>query len=186
MSKKSINAWEKRFREEAISDDFRVFREHLIRLELPNEPRRMLEGTIKLVKMCASYCELDNQVNEFEDFLTIQTYQPLKTVEAKYAYTFDIHGMAYARVYVPSTISPVDLADLYGSPWHEYEVVGFGSLWISRPDWSPLSKDEVLEIEKAVSDDIYFDYSEEELNFWCDSSSDESFVLVSIQDKYDT
>lgn len=182
MNLEAIDTWEKKFRKDALEDNLTIFREHLRRLELPDEPELLLDGTIKLVRLCAGYCSLDNRDSEFNDFLAAQTYDPAKSIKAKYAYTFKIHTKAYARVFVEFTKDPLDLADIYGSPWHEYQVCGFDLLWISHLDWSPLSKDEAIEIEREVTEDILYDYSEEELNYWCDSSMFEEFVLVNIQD----
>ncbi len=142
----------------------------------------MLEGTIRLVRICSGYAALDRRGKGFGEFLTMQTYDPAKTNGAQYAYTFDIFRMAFARILVGANEGILDLADIYGSPWHEYEVVGFDCLWVSRPDWSPLSKGEAVEIETTITEDFRFDYTDDEIDIWCDDSLDETYLFVSVQD----
>lgn len=178
-----LGKWENEFRSASLADNFVIFRDHLKRLDLPDNPELMLEGTIHLARLCYGYSALDNRGKEFREHLSMQTYDPANAIGAKYAYTFNIHGMAFARIFVKSEDASLDLADIYGSPWHEYQVCGFDTLWISHPDWSPLTKDEVFDIEREVTNDILFDYSKDELNFWCSGDLDETYVLVNIQDE---
>jgi hypothetical protein len=56
-------------------------------------------------------------------------------------------------------LKTVDLADLLGHPWEDYEVAGYSRIWISHPDWTSLTS--------------------EELNFRFEAGLDESFLLVS-------
>ncbi|MCF7733295.1 MAG: hypothetical protein K9N23_16515 [Akkermansiaceae bacterium] len=177
-----MDKWEKEFRRAASADGFAIFRDHLRRLDLPDRPDLMLDGTIHLVRLCYCYSSLDKRSKSFNEFLGMQTYDPSEADGANYTYTFDIHRQAYARVFVKTKDGTLDLADIYGSPWQEYQVCGFDTLWISHPDWSRISEEEAIEIEREVSDDILYDYAKDELNFWCDKLLDETYVLVNIQD----
>ncbi len=185
MSEDILDRWEKDFRTAAFADGLAIFRDHLRRLDLPYNPHLMLEGTIRLVRMCSCYATVDDRKEQFDKFLAMQTYDPAKATEARYAYTFDIFGKAFARVLVQTKEGTLDLADLYGTPWNDYQVVGFHHLWVSHPDWSRLPKEEVTEIESVITSDLRFDYADDEIDFWCDDSLDETCLFVTVQDVYD-
>ena len=182
-TKLALAQWEKSFRADAKADDYLIFREHLRRLDMPEQPNMLLDGTVVFVQMCAAYLELDGQ--EVIEFLERQTYDPRKSSDMPYQVTFDIHRKAYARINLPATLRPVDLADLYGAPWNEYRVVGYCDIWISRIDEVPLSPDEIAKFETVVEEDLRFDYSEDELSFWFDPDTHDGVLKVSIQDVYD-
>lgn len=183
MIKNLISEWEEVFRSDAKKDNYSVFRDHMRRLDLPDKPELMLAGTIQMVIMCAAYCTLDRREKDFREFLELQTYDPSKSKGAKYAYTFDIVGLTYARVLVRETKSPLDLADLYGTPWEEHEVCGFSGLWVSHLDWSPIKEAELCALEKEIMDDVYFDYGKDEVDVWCDGDSSPKFVRVHIDEQ---
>lgn len=185
MAKDLFAEWAKSFRSDAEKDQYSVFRDHMLRLGLPDKPELMLAGTLQMVAMCSAFCTLDGRQKDFKEFLQLQTYDPSLSKKANFAYTFDIVRLTYARVLVATTKSPLDLADLYGVPWHEYEVCGFSGLWISHPDWSPIKKSELRALEKEIMDDIYFDYAKDEVDVWCDVDSSKEFVRVYIQDRSD-
>lgn len=75
-----------------------------------------------------------------------------------------------------------DLADLYEHPWREYHVCGYRCLWVSRTDGEDLSGDELAQIVTAVTEDLRFDYSDDELDFWFDDSAVEGLLQVTLQD----
>jgi hypothetical protein len=185
MSDSALDRWEQDFRAAARADDHARLREHLERLELPDEPRRLLEGTVALVRACSSYMEMDDREDDFESFLRVQSYHPEAAPDARYVFTFDLHGKAFARVLVETKVQTLDLADLYGHPWWDYQVVGFGRLWISHPDWSKLTDEEVLQLDEEVTNDLRFDYTEEEINFWFNQSLDGASLFVCVQDVHE-
>jgi len=182
-TKLALAQWEKSFRAEAKADDYRIFQEHLRSLNLPEKTNMLLDGTIVFVQMCVAYLELDGQ--EVIEFLDRQTYDPRKSNDMPYKVTFDIHRKAYARINLPASLRPVDLADLYGAPWNDYRVVGYCDIWISRIDEVPLSPDEIAKFETVVDEDLRFDYSEDELDFWFDPDTHDGVLKVSVQDVYD-
>jgi len=195
MNKELLDQWEQGFRIAARADDFAMFREHLKRLspwELlgrplrPDEPQLMLEATILMVRMCSAYATVDNRTKEFGQFLNMQKYNLAEATDARYVFTFDLCGKAFARVLVEKKMQTLDLADLYGSPWWDYEVVGFDSLWISHPDWSNLTNEERRQLEDEVTSDLRFDYAEDELDFWFDDSLDDVYHFVTLQDVYES
>jgi len=185
MNQENLDHWEEEFRAAAVADDFSIFRDHLRRIELPDTPDLMLEGTILIVRTCFSYCVLDQRSSSFDRFLAMQTYDPAKAIDARYSYTFDIFGRAFGRVLGDIDEAVLDLADLYGTPWQDFKLVGYRHLWVSHPDWRGLSKEDVTEIENSVTNDIRYDFPEEEVDLYCDDSTDKSYVLVTVQDVYD-
>ncbi len=195
MSEELLDRWEQDFRTAARADDCAMFREHLERLSpqehlgqllRADEPQLMLEATIRIVRMCSAYATVDDRAEEFGRFLNMQKYNPSEATDARYVFTFDLWGKAFARVLVETKVQTLDLADLYGSPWSDYEVVGFHHLWISHPDWTNLTKDELLHLEDEVTNDLRFDYAEDELDFWFDDSLDENYLFVTVQDVYES
>lgn len=179
----ALAQWEQSFRKDALADNYRILRSHLQSLDLPDDPLLLLEGTIDFVQMCVAYLTLDNQA--FISFLDQQRYDPAKTVDAPYSVTFDMHSKAYARIILPASLRPVDLADLYGAPWNDYRVVGYCDIWISRIDGDPLSGDEMSAFEKVVDYDLRFDYGEDELSFWFDPDTHDGILKVTLQDVYE-
>jgi len=182
MSEKSLKMWEAEFRSAAAKDKLALLRDHLQNLELADEPESLLEGTILLVQACRGYASIDGQL--YDGFLRMQKYRPTTITDAKYTFTFDLCGKAYARVLVPADLRTIDLADLYGHPWADLGVAGYRCFWVSRTDGTPLSDEESEQIENAVTDDLRFDYSEDELSFWFDTSPVEGVLLVTVQEIY--
>ena len=184
-----FDAWARTFRAAAEADDFAIFRDHLRRLGLPDEPLLLLEGTIHFVVMWASFASLD-QPGGFDRLLAMQTYDPEQATDSCYCFTFDLCGRAYARVLVDTGFKNLDLADMNSALWNEYQVAGYTGFWISHPDWSPLDDDERTQLEDEVTDDLYFDYGEDELSVWfedwCDETPSETFLRVHVQENDDT
>ena len=151
------------------------------RLSLPEKPELMLEGTIRVIQAILAFASLDGR--PLGRFLDMQQYNSSEAPDARYAFTFDLCGKAFARVLVNSLQETLlDLADLYGYPWDDYKVAGYQSIWISHPNWSRLTGRELKQLESEVTDDLRFDYSEDELNFWFEGSPDASYLFVSLQD----
>src|SRR3954464_3426912 len=91
MSQRAIERWERDFRAAAKADKYAVLRDHLQRLELPDSPELLLEGTIRAVRACSHYSALDHQDDEqFDQFLEMQRYNPADATDARYAFTFDL------------------------------------------------------------------------------------------------
>ena len=179
----AFSEWAEEFRVDAQADDCQLLRRQLQCLELPDEPGLLLEGTIALMQMTVAYLAMDGQA--VAEFLRQQRYHPTQAEAVPYQVTFDIHGKAYARVNVPASLRPVDLADLYEMPWTAYERVGYSDFWISRVDGRALGAQEIADFEAAVETDLRFDYGEDEVTFWFDPDSQEGCLKVTVQDVYD-
>lgn len=152
--------WERSFRAAARSDKCALLLDHMGKLGFLPEPELMLEGTISVVEAVCSYAGIDGR--SLDHFLGMQRYDPSQATDARYTLTFDLCGKSYARVLVDSKLETIDLADLLGHPWDDYQVAGYDRIWISHPDWSRLTDEEIQELEEQVADDLLFDYSEDE------------------------
>jgi hypothetical protein len=172
--------WESSFKAAAKADKCRLLREHLEWLSLPKKPKLMLEGTIFVMQAIAHYSKIDGI--PMEPFLAMQQYDPAKVPDARYVFTFQLAKNVFARVLIGSQKSPLDLADLYGQPWFKYKRVGYRCLWISHPDYSPLDCAEMEYLKDLVTDDLMFDYNEDELSFHFDEYSSSCFLLVGLHD----
>ena len=195
MIEELLCQWERDFRAAARADDYAMFREHLGRLSprehlgrllRPDEPQLMLEATIRIVQMCSAFASMDGRGQEFGRFLNMQKYNSSEATDACYVFTFDLWGKAFARILVDTKVQTLDLADLYGTPWSDYEVVGFHYIWISHLDWSKLTKAELRQLEDEVTNDLRFDYGEDEIDFWFDGCLDETCLFITVQDVYES
>lgn len=179
--------WERSFRADASADKYAIFRDHLNHLKevimLANKPHLLLEGTIEFVRACMIYATMDNSNVDLGPFFKMQTYNPAQATKARYAVTFDVVGKLYARILVGSKMYPLDFADLFNHPWQDYRVGGFSGCWISHPDWSKLSNRENARLAKQVTDDLRFDYTEEELDLWFDGDTDRTLLVVCAQEE---
>ena len=182
-----LGAWARTFRAAAEADDYAIFRDHLRRLELPDEPLLLLEGTIHFVVMWSAFFSLD-RTESFARLLRMQTYDPAQATEAHYAFTFDLCGKAYARVLVDTKYGNLDLADMNEAPWNEYRVAGYRGFWVSHLDWSPLTQGEREQLEQEIEGDLYYDYSRQELQVdfidegWGEDFFDETCLCVRVQE----
>jgi hypothetical protein len=148
------------------------------------KPELMLEGTVDVMQAIWTFSNLDNQ--PMGSFLANQPYDPSKAHDPRYILTFDLCRKAYARVVVDSIQNPLlDLADLFNYPWADYKAAGFDCIWISHQDWSPLTGEEVEQLEADVTNDLLFDYRENEIDIWFDDSTDPCYLYVGVQDRED-
>ncbi|MFC1910485.1 hypothetical protein ACFLXC_04270 [Chloroflexota bacterium] len=178
----TYQSWEKQFRAAASVDKYALFRDHMQRLALPEKPKLMLDGTILAIQATLAYTRMEGRVIPLDQFMNMQRYNPANAPDARYVFTFNLCDKAYARILADEELILPDLADLYGHPWYIYKRVGYCSFWITHPDWSPLSDEERGTLEKNVTDDLFYDYSEDEVDFLCDVSPDETALYVVIQD----
>ncbi len=96
--------------------------------------------------------------------------------------TFDVFGRGFARVLADTRLRALDLADLYGMPWDRLQRVGFTRFWVSRVDGVDLSVAELERLEQDITEDLLYDYGEDELDFWFDPDTYKGAMLVSVQD----
>jgi hypothetical protein len=179
MPNLTLTKWERDFRAAAKADDYNILRDHIRFLDLPGKPTSMLRATILMVHATAAYYEIDGR--SCHDFLAMQEYNSAKSPTARYMFTFDLWGKAYARLLVDSEIRVMDLADLFNHPWMPYKVTGYHYIWISRTDCTDLTKREMKSLQKEVTNDLLFDYGEDEIDFWFDDSVSK-YLLACVQD----
>jgi hypothetical protein len=175
--------WERSFRAAARDDRNRILRAHLRHVELPDEPDLLLEGTVLVVRTCVAYLMLDNQ--SVDGFLARQQYDPTNVVDAPFLVTIDICGKAFARIATPVPFEHLDLADLYEAPWERYKMAGYNQFFVSRTDGEDLAPDEIEALDEAVTRDLRFDYTEDDLSFWFDPDTVEGVLIVSVQDVFE-
>jgi hypothetical protein len=178
-----LAAWERNYRRARKADQRDILRDHLDLLGIDADPDLLLEGTIKLVRMSAAYLSIDNR--SVDNFLSTQAYNPAFNPEVPYMFTFDLCGKAFARAFVgPGEHKMIDLADLYNSPWEEYKVAGYYEFTISRADLKRLSVKEIRGLIKLVKDDLYYDYSKDELDTDFNEYNDRSCLQVALMEKH--
>ena len=179
MPKLTLDRWERQFCEEALSDNVKLFRDHLKMLEIDADPREMLAGTVIAVTVGCSYYKIDGR--PLAPLLEMQTYDPAKAPEdVKYVFTF-VSYKGLARILLPSNIGMIDLADLLMCPLTSYHRI-----WVTRTDEGFLSDDDLVHLEREITYDLRFDYSEAELGLGFDGShGDRLWVGVCEKDEDD-
>ncbi len=161
MSSDAFRKWANRFRCEAVIDGAALLRNHLQRIGLPDEPEKLVEGTLLFVNVAGAYSE--NEGRTIKEFLSQQSYRPTLDPNAYYSFTFNLRQHTFARIITPLKDKTLDLADLYGHPWKEFKMCGYSEIRIARLDDTPLSEAEYDQIEKTITDDIFFDFTDDEV-----------------------
>lgn len=161
MHNNELAAWEHAFRKAAKANCGALFRELQGKFGMPGRPAQMLDATVAAVAAVCVYAAMDQK--PVDDFLAMQTYDPLLAFKAEYVFVFSLSDRGSARLLVPATISMIDLADLLGHPFLDHEYGGYDRLWMARVDGQPLSPPELKQLEKDVIADLYYDYIREEL-----------------------
>ena len=161
MSSDAFRKWANRFRCEAVIDSASLLRKHLQRIGLPDEPEKLVEGTILCVNVAGAYSR--NKGRNMKEFLSQQSYRPTLDPNSGYSFTFNLRGQTFARIISPLNAKTLDLADLYGHPWREFKMCGYSEIRIARLDDADLSEAEYDQIEKTIIDDIFFDFTEDEV-----------------------
>ena len=194
MSKDLLKEWLIQFRSDAESDALKLLDDHIDRLSevanvVPGVPKRLMDGTVNVVVACCAYWGLDSDdCDRTKRFLESQKYSLWERKGNGYVFTFDLHSMAYGSIRIEDALmlgGYMDLADLYGHPWWEYERIGYDNLYVTRSDWGEFSAPELELIESQIIEDIRYDYSEDELNMWTELSDESNCFIVHLQDGYD-
>ena len=180
MQEDLFQKWKERFCRDAAEDEMAVFRSCMQKNSLPDDPDKLLKGTIMVVSAFYAYLKMDG--HSFNDFLAMQTYCPSSNESVKYALTFNLFDKVYARILTSNDFIGIDLADLHDHPWDEFKRCGFTEFSVSRIDDSALSKDEVDHIDKLIEDDLRYDFSEEEVVFYIDEYRIEGSLIVCVYD----
>lgn len=180
-----FHRWEQAFRADFARDEGARFELSLQRFGLRTSAQEMLEGTVDFVTECAAMASMNGV--EIGSLLGEQCYDGAAST-ATYALTFELFGRSAARVLVRPEMKSIDLADLYEFPWDRLQRVGYHDFWVTRLDGQDLDLDEVAALDTAISRDIWFDNSEDEVSiiFDPDTYPGALFVTVYEQDDGDT
>jgi hypothetical protein len=177
-----LHAWEQAYRQDFEKDSGAVFATILQRFGLDVDAPAMLEGTIEFVRATAALRELDNL--DVVAFLAEQRYAPQCTATT-YSLVFDVCQHGAACLLTTPDLKFIDLADLYGWPWERLELVGYSSFWVYRIDGQALDAAEIEALDQQVSNDIAFDYGDDEVSVDFDPDSFEGALTVTICDHPD-
>jgi hypothetical protein len=180
MSQHAFSRWASRFRRDATKDNMALLRKHLQRVGLPDEPEKLIEGTIMYMSGCCAYLNIDGC--SIDDFLSMQAYRPGLDADSHYSFTFNLCERTFGRIITSLDAKCLDLADLYGHPWNDFKMCGYSDFRVARVDDDDLSEDEIEEIEKEVTEDIRFDYTEEEVDIMIDQDNINGVIVVYCQD----
>jgi hypothetical protein len=180
MSKNTFSRWANRFRRDAVKDNMALIRDHLQRIGLPDEPEKLVDGTIMFMTACCAYLQIDGR--SMDEVLDIQAYRPDLDADSYYSLTFNLFDEAFGRVIAPRDFKCLDLADLHDFPWNDFKMCGYYDFRVARLDNKALSDAEIEEIEDAITDDIRFDYSEEEVELLFDRDAVPGVLVVYVMD----
>ncbi len=181
MTTDLISAWQTRFRKAAEADQMSLLRQHLEMLELPDEPALLLKGTLAMVPVCLAYRNMDG--HDLDTFLYRQAYDPARSQNAGYVLTFDLYGQAYGRIAVDAELRECDLADMFGASWMDLHLCGYHGFYITRVDAQELTAEEVATLKELVENDLFFDYTEDELSVWFDDSRSPHYLYVDVSER---
>lgn len=174
-----IKAWERKFRSDFACDCGARFEPLIERFGLEVDAEGMLEGTIDFVAATTSFAVLDGV--EICEFLADQCYDG-QAPTATYSLTFDVASRGVARLLVTPRLRFVDLADLYDYPWDRLKLAGFSHLWVSRLDGKALVQSELEELERLVTDDIRFDFGDDEVWIGFDPDTYDKALAIAVYD----
>jgi len=180
MPKNTFSRWANRFRRDAVKDNMELARDHLQRVGLPDEPEKLIDGTVMFMIACCAYLQIDGR--SMDDLLALQAYHPDLDADSYYSFTFNLFDKAFGRVIAPRDIKYIDLADLNDYPWNDFKMCGYYDFRVARLDYKALSEPEIEEIENAITDDIRFDYSEEEVELLFDRDTVPGVLVVYVMD----
>ena len=172
--------WLRQFSADAIADDANELQRHIDYLQLGCSRDDLLQGTHLLVLAVMTYLSLDGR--DCEPFINQQRYWLCGEGLPHYVLTFELGDKQFGRVVADEKISGIDFADLFNHPWQAYETAGFSDVYISRLDGEPLVPGEVEGLEGRITEDIYYDYSDEEVSVTVQSTDlDDTALVVAIE-----
>ena len=179
MSSDPFSQWAIQFRRDAVKDKMALLKQHLQRVGLPDEPEKLIDGTIMVMSACCAYLDIDGRSI---DDLAMQAYRPDREADTCYSFTFNIFDRAFGRVIAPRDIKCLDLADLHDHPWHDFKICGYSDSRVARLDDRTLSDAEIEEVESVITDDIRFDDSEDEVDIFIDRETIDGGLIVYLYD----
>lgn len=175
-----LQSWAQEFRADFARDGGARFEPLIQRFGIQTNTHEMLQGTIDFVTACAAFASMDGV--EIAVLLADQRYDG-QTSAATYALTFDLFGRSSAQLLVRPEMKSIDLADLYEYPWERLRMAGYRDFWISRLDGENLSMAEIEELDRVVSADIWFDYSEDEVSIIFDPDTYAGALAITVYEQ---
>ncbi len=158
---RAFKKWERDFTAAAQADNYAEFKRAIEHLGLDCTPECMMRNTILLVSTSMIYRQMDGL--KCESFLEQQHYNSAWEGKNEYRLTFDLGDGNFGRLLGDQRLYYVDLADLFGHCWEEFESAGFDSVYITRLDGKTINTLELKRLDELVRADIYFDYGEDEV-----------------------
>lgn len=173
---KNVSQWLRVFATDALADDCAEIKRHIEYLKLDCAPEEFVYGTMLLLLAVTSYRKIDGR--ESASLWRQQHYRLGGEGLPFYCLTFELGVGHFGRILTNNKLSEVDFADLFDNPWDEYEQGGFNRVWISRLDGKPIGDKECKALYQLVTDDMYFDYPEEEVVVNVDKTELADTVIV--------
>ncbi len=173
--------WQRQFAADAVADDCAEILRHIEYLELGCSRADMLVGTDMLLFAVLIYLQMDGQ--DCESFLKGQRYWLCGEDLPFYCLTFNFGKGHFGRVLTDKAITGVDFADLFNHPWNEYKTAGFHEVHISRLDGEPIDTSELENLERRFTEDMYYDYTEDELEAYINRTELQDTVLATAMER---
>jgi len=184
MGSRAFEIWEAEFRAAAEADACSELVALLRRFALTIDPTEIVEATVSFVAACTALSAMDGVGGP--SLIDLQAYRPDASAGAAYVVTFNVCGKAAARVITDDKLNGIDFADLYEMLWNRYRGVGYSDIYLTRVDGTELGPEELEALERRITEDLRFDYAEDEVDFWFDPDSFPGALLVAVQDHFDT
>jgi hypothetical protein len=154
--------WQQQFAADAVSDDANEIRRHIEYLGLDCSRADLLQGTDLLIAAVMAYQQIGGRDSEV--FVKQQRYWLRGDDLPFYCLTFNLGKKHFGRLLTDKELSGVDFFDLFNHPWYPYETAGFHEVYISRLDGKPIEPGELDGLEQRFTEDIYYDYEDEEVS----------------------
>ena len=180
MSQSAFSIWANRFQRDAMKDGMALLRRHLQRVGLPDDPQKLIDGTIMYMLGCCAYLKVDGR--SIDDFLAMQQYRPDLEADADYLFTFNLLDKTFGRIVTSLQPHYVDLADLFGHPWNDFRMCGYSDFRVARIDGGDISDDEANMLEREILEDLCFDYTEDEIDIQIDNYSIDGVLICYVHD----
>jgi hypothetical protein len=130
---------------------------------------QLVQGTLELVALTLGLRSIDRQGETLDPFLTQQTYAATAST-ARYHVLFVAAGEPLGQLYFDEQ-GDIDFADMLSMLCHL-------TFTVTHADGSPFAEAEHAEVEALIEGDLYYDYSEEELDLTFDRTPDSLSVEV--------
>ncbi len=115
---------------------------------------QLVQGTLELVAMTVGLRSIDRQGETLDPFLAQQTYAATAST-ARYHLLFVAAGEPMGQLYLDGP-GDIDFADMLNMLCHL-------TFTVTHADGSPFAEAEHAEVEALIEEDLYYDYSEEEV-----------------------